>query len=196
MRIFLAAAELFAQQGYRGTSMGEIAKKAFIKPASIYNHYPSKEALLEDLLVHYLKRMEHFYDRLANVPIPSNNLNNLDEILNQLMLSYESHERTLMYWLTRITHHEQFSSSLAANAIIGTGYQKYVGAHVAFFDRLSAAGLLRSSENNHMLGELYARLSLTFATQFLHPEIEPTIRDQKILGSFVNELVICYDQRG
>lgn len=98
-----------------------------------------------------------------------------------------------MFQLTRIVHYEQFNSPVAANALIGSGYRKYVGAHIAFFDRLSDAKLLHSRKNNRMLGELYARLSLTFATQFLHPEIEPTIPVQDILASFVDQLVVCYN---
>ena len=41
-----AAAELFAQNGYRGTSMRDIAKAVGMLPGSLYCHFPSKSALL------------------------------------------------------------------------------------------------------------------------------------------------------
>lgn len=41
-----AAAELFATQGFRNTTMRDIAKKSGMLPGSIYYHYPSKEDLL------------------------------------------------------------------------------------------------------------------------------------------------------
>ena len=45
-----AAVELFAERGYAGASMGELAERVGIAKASLYNYYPSKEALLVDLL--------------------------------------------------------------------------------------------------------------------------------------------------
>lgn len=52
--IFEKALELFARYGYAEVSMRQIAKAAGIAVASIYNHYPSKQELLEEVY--------HFYD--------------------------------------------------------------------------------------------------------------------------------------
>ena len=49
-RILHAAIELFAQKGYSGVTMREIAERVQIKAASIYNHFPGKEALLEEIV--------------------------------------------------------------------------------------------------------------------------------------------------
>jgi AcrR family transcriptional regulator len=49
-RILAAAMELFAERGYEGTSMNEIAAGAGITPAVIYDHFPSKSALQVELL--------------------------------------------------------------------------------------------------------------------------------------------------
>ncbi|MCZ7649917.1 MAG: TetR/AcrR family transcriptional regulator [Thermoanaerobaculia bacterium] len=49
-RLRAAAVELFAERGYAGASMGELADRVGIAKASLYNYYPSKEALLVDLL--------------------------------------------------------------------------------------------------------------------------------------------------
>lgn len=48
--ILEAAFELFLEQGYHGTSMRQVAGRAGITPASIYNHFQGKEALFLDLL--------------------------------------------------------------------------------------------------------------------------------------------------
>lgn len=48
-RIKHAAYILFAENGYAGTSMRDIANKVGIKAASIYSHYKSKEDLFIDL---------------------------------------------------------------------------------------------------------------------------------------------------
>ena len=194
--IFDAAAETFAQKGYHGASMKDIAQKANIRPSSIYNHYASKELIMESLLDYYLKRMDLFYDSLAKTSIDVDDKKDLSKVLGKLMLAYEPEETERMYNLTRIVHREQFTFSQAGEALIGSGYKKYVDAHIHFFDRLSDAGLLQSKKNNQFYGEIYARLSLTFALQFLHPEVDPTISNQSIIGQFMNQLIITYDEFG
>lgn len=192
--IFMAAAELFAEKGYSGVSVDEIAQKVGIKASSIYNHYSSKQEIIDSLLDHYLDRMELFYDRLVQTDIDTDDEKDLDKALNKLMLAYEPDEKELMYWLTRITHHEQFTFRKAAEALIGSGYKKYVAAHIQYFDRLSDAGLINGKKHNMYYGELYARLSLTFGTQFLHPEIDPTIENQTELSNFLKKLIVHYEE--
>ena len=49
-RIRKAALDLFLEQGFHGTSMRQVARRAEVGLAAIYNHTPSKEALFVDLL--------------------------------------------------------------------------------------------------------------------------------------------------
>ena len=44
--VLAAAVELFASRGFDATSIRDIATAAQVQPASVYYHYPSKEALL------------------------------------------------------------------------------------------------------------------------------------------------------
>ncbi len=46
MALVQAAAELFATQGFKATSMRDIAKAVDMLPGSIYYHFPSKDDLL------------------------------------------------------------------------------------------------------------------------------------------------------
>jgi len=46
-RILEAATELFADPGFAKTTVEEIAKRAGVSKGLLYDHYPSKEALLE-----------------------------------------------------------------------------------------------------------------------------------------------------
>jgi AcrR family transcriptional regulator len=45
-----AAADLFGEQGYNGTSMRQIASRAGIALGGIYNHFESKEAIFQALI--------------------------------------------------------------------------------------------------------------------------------------------------
>ena len=48
--IHRAALELFSAKGYEKTSLREIAERVGLTKASLYYHYPSKQALLLDLI--------------------------------------------------------------------------------------------------------------------------------------------------
>ena len=45
-----AALDLFALSGYFGTSMRQIARAVGVRESALYHHFPSKDAILEDLL--------------------------------------------------------------------------------------------------------------------------------------------------
>ncbi len=68
--ILLSATLLFATRGYSSVSMRDIAETIGIKPASLYNHFNSKEALYHDVL-HHAKDLYLLY------------FNHLDEALSQ-----------------------------------------------------------------------------------------------------------------
>jgi AcrR family transcriptional regulator len=48
--IATAATELFAERGYRGTSIEEIAKRSGVTPPVVYDHFASKQDLYRSLL--------------------------------------------------------------------------------------------------------------------------------------------------
>jgi AcrR family transcriptional regulator len=62
-RIYEEALKRFAERGYHGTSIRDIAEACGIKPSSIYAHVPSKERILHDLIL--LGHEEH-RDRLRD----------------------------------------------------------------------------------------------------------------------------------
>lgn len=49
-RVIDAAAKIFAERDYAGTTMREVAKRVGFRAASLYYHYPSKEDLIEAVL--------------------------------------------------------------------------------------------------------------------------------------------------
>ena len=58
-RILEKSLELFSAKGYDAVSVGEIAKAVGIKAPSLYNHFPSKQAIfdaiVESTAAHYEK---------------------------------------------------------------------------------------------------------------------------------------------
>jgi AcrR family transcriptional regulator len=54
-RLFGIALELFAEKGFDATSIRDIVGKAGISTAAFYNHFESKDALLEAVYRHYME---------------------------------------------------------------------------------------------------------------------------------------------
>lgn len=55
-----AAAKLFLEKGYAGTSMDDVAASAGISKQTIYTHFPSKEKLFADLVLGNEQRASEF----------------------------------------------------------------------------------------------------------------------------------------
>lgn len=63
-----AASEVFAQRGYRGASIEEIARRSGVTPPVLYDHFESKHALYRELLERHFADLrgvwrEHFVGR-------------------------------------------------------------------------------------------------------------------------------------
>jgi AcrR family transcriptional regulator len=67
LRIEAAALELFTRQGFHGTNMRDIAKKAEVSQGAIYMYYESKERIFEGLVRSYRQSMRMFLERVFRV---------------------------------------------------------------------------------------------------------------------------------
>jgi AcrR family transcriptional regulator len=63
-KILAAAKQLFVKQGYTATSMRQIAEKANIGKATIYHHFPDKEAVVMALLDQNTSRMNEVLEQV------------------------------------------------------------------------------------------------------------------------------------
>ena len=57
-RIFNVSIDLFSRHGYDGVSIRQLASEVGIKESSIYNHYKSKESILNSILEFYIEEMK------------------------------------------------------------------------------------------------------------------------------------------
>lgn len=73
--LFLTAIDLFAEKCYNRVSIRDLAKRVGIKPASIYNHFESKDALLSAIfdfwevnLKEYMPDIEEVCSYIGKIP--------------------------------------------------------------------------------------------------------------------------------
>src|SRR5690242_1871406 len=59
-----AAVQLFAEYGYHAAPLRDIARMAGIQAASIYHHYPSKQALLVEIMETHMQRLNSSTERI------------------------------------------------------------------------------------------------------------------------------------
>ena len=57
-RLFKIAIDFFAEKGIEGTSIRDIVKKANISTAAFYNHYESKDALIQAIYDYYRSKKD------------------------------------------------------------------------------------------------------------------------------------------
>lgn len=69
-RIRREAAALFREKGFNGTSMAELAGKVGITKSSLYHHFPSKQALLAEIIELTVNRVTPLVQEVADSDLP------------------------------------------------------------------------------------------------------------------------------
>lgn len=67
-RILMAASDLFAAQGYAGTSTRQIATKVGMQQPSLFHHFSTKAAIMHELLRYSLERPRRWKTILVKTP--------------------------------------------------------------------------------------------------------------------------------
>jgi AcrR family transcriptional regulator len=69
--ILFAAAQLFAERGFIGTSTQQIAAAAGLRQSAIFHWFPSKEAILETLFARGWDRSLEYFEEVAASDLPA-----------------------------------------------------------------------------------------------------------------------------
>jgi AcrR family transcriptional regulator len=75
-----AALELFAERGFKGASIAQIAKRAGVSKGLLYNYFDSKQALLHYIVLHSVETGEEMLEEvLSTVEEPTEQLRQFTE---------------------------------------------------------------------------------------------------------------------
>lgn len=109
-RILLESTYLFARQGYSTVSVRDIARHVNMKPASLYNHFISKEALWEAVLEHAKALYLQYLQRLKAATLKAGSF---EEMLDCMFVELHSVVHIFTYYSFSLVQAEQFRDEKA-----------------------------------------------------------------------------------
>ncbi len=145
-RLLHEAAGVFTEQGLAG-SLEEIARRAGVSIGTLYNHFPTRDALLDALLPPRLSAIDAFAEQAAAEPDPWLALTGFIEN----MLTEMTNDRGLL---------EAFTGDHPAAAQLVQACVRGMTHFSAVLDRVRRAGLLRPDATDQNVAHLLWALSL------------------------------------
>lgn len=88
------AAEMFAERGYKGTTVRQIGDAAGVFSGSLYHHFESKESIVDELLSDYLNQLLTSYR--AIVAEQASPREKLAELVRAALKSLETHRAAIV----------------------------------------------------------------------------------------------------
>lgn len=150
-KILDKALELFSARGYDPVSVGEIAKAVGIKAPSLYNHFPSKQAIFDAIVESTAAQYEadtdkidiHLQNAAQDIPVITEITE--DALFGKVrqIFEYSLHDPSISRFRRMMTI-EQFRSPELA-ALYSRRYVERVAAyHAGIFRALIAAGEIQA----------------------------------------------------
>ena len=152
-KILEKALELFSTQGYDSVSVGEIAKAVGIKAPSLYNHFPSKQAIFDAIMESTAAQYEADTDQInihvqnAEQDIPVFTEISEDALFEKVrqIFEYSLHNEAISRFRRMMTL-EQFRSPELAALFSRRYVERVVDYHAGIFCALIAAGEIRAAD--------------------------------------------------
>lgn len=166
-RILDKALELFSANGYDSVSVGEIAKAVGIKAPSLYNHYPSKQAIFDAIVESTAAQYEAYTGKIdVHVQNAAQDILVFSEITEDALFEkvrqifeYSLHDETISRFRRMMTI-EQFRSPKLAAYYSNRYVERMLDYHACIFKALIKAGEIRD-ESPETLAMMYVSPVLT-----------------------------------
>lgn len=166
-KILEKALELFSAYGYDSVSVSEIAKAVGIKAPSLYNHYPSKQAIFDAIVEATAAQYErdtdkidiHVQDSEQDIPVFSEITE--DALVRKVrqLFCYSLHNETICKFRRMMTI-EQFRSPELAKLYTERYVNRVIVYHAGIFQQLISNGEL-FDEDPQSLALMYAAPIIT-----------------------------------
>lgn len=162
-QILDAAAHLFVERGYAATSTRAIAEEVGIRQASLYYHFPSKESILEVLLMRTVEPSMVVADLMvASTAAPTARLYALARF-DALQLFGGAHNVGALYFLPEV-HQERFAAFRAERARLRAAYESLV-----------AQSIVGDAAPEHLVDVVFGVVESAISIRADRPQTEPDI---------------------
>lgn len=193
-KILNKALELFSAQGYDSVSVGEISKAVGIKAPSLYNHFPSKQAIFDAIVESTAAQYEadtdkiniHVQDVKKDIPIFAKTTEDaLFEKVRQIF-EYSLHNEAISRFRRMMTI-EQFRSPELAALYSGRYVERILDYHADIFRALIASGEICAEDPNALAMMYVAPVITLIGVCDRQPE-----REQECLEKLRNHVRLFY----
>lgn len=173
------ALTLFADQGYAGVSMRDIAGAVGIKAASLYNHFKSKEDIFNSIIDEMSNR---YLERAVQAQIPQGDTNAVVKGFMQVddaMLTAMAKD-VFLYFLSdnfaarfrRLLTMEQYRSARANEAYRAFFIENALNFQSSLFAQMMAGGAFINCDPAVMAMQFYAPIFLLLNQYDRRPDLE------------------------
>jgi AcrR family transcriptional regulator len=179
--ILFEARHLFAEQGYEGTSLNDIAAGVGIKRASVLHHFPSKEAIYQEVFTTALQEWMEQVVEASRVPREDHGWSYVDAILTAGFRFFMSNPE-----FVAIVRREAVNRESKLGVDLGVALRPMFQQAAAYFEREMDAGTYRRFDPEQLLLTGYGALlsyfsDLPFTEGLLDRDpLDPDLLEQRL----------------
>ncbi len=174
-RILNEALTLFAENGYDGTGVEQIAEKVGIKAPSIYKHFKGKEDILNAIIDNAEARYEESFGSSDNIgKLPGSKEEFIRATMKKITFTMLD---PMIKKIRKFLVQEQFRSERLAEITTKHQLDGLLGMYTKIIEGLMKEGLLKKDDPALLAAELTAPVVLRIAKADRQPQYEKEITD-------------------
>lgn len=156
--ILLEARHLFAEQGYDGTSLNDIAAEVGIKRASVLHHFPSKESIYQEVFNTALAEWIERVMEASNQERPDHGWSYVDDVITTGFRFFMENAE-----FVSIVRREALNRKSKLGIDLGVALRPMFMQAAAYFEREMDAGTYRRFDPEQLLLTGYGALLSYFS---------------------------------